>query len=92
VNRSEEPAATPVGGLTANQVFQVQIRETIRSYVCELAGWDKNEVHAALMDALALIERAKHDQDLADALLAAKPKDLDDLLHDSLVDPITDED
>jgi hypothetical protein len=81
-----------VGGLTASQVFQVQIRETIRSYVRELAGWDKDEVHAALMDALALIERAKHDRDLADALLAAEPKDLDDLLHGSLVDPITDED
>jgi hypothetical protein len=67
--------------LNASQVFQLQIREIIRSYVRELAGWDKKVAHASFIAALELIERAWHDPNLAAELLAAEPSDLDDLLN-----------
>lgn len=68
-------------GLDYNQVFQLQIRENARAYVRELAGWDKNEAMDAHLAAIQLIERAKHDPELADNLLAAEPADLDALIN-----------
>ena len=63
-------------GLDYNQVFQLQMRENARAYVRELAGWDKQAARDAHLAAIELIERAKHDPELADSLLAAEPTDL----------------
>jgi hypothetical protein len=68
-------------GLDHHQVFRLQTRETIRAYVRELAGWDEKEAQGALLAAIELVERAKHDSELADNLLAAEPKDLDGLIN-----------
>jgi hypothetical protein len=68
-------------GLNYNQVFQLQLRETIRTYVRELAGWDGDVAHGAFLAALELIERAKNDPALAAELLAAEPSDLDALIN-----------
>jgi hypothetical protein len=70
-------------GLNYNQVLQLQIRETVRAYVRELAGWDKQVARDAHFAAIQLIERAKHDPELADNLLAAEPADLDALINGS---------
>jgi hypothetical protein len=74
----------------ASQVFQLQMRETIRTYVRELAGWNRDDAQRCLTEALELIERAKNDSDLAARLLAAEPKDLEDLLNGSLLCPAED--
>lgn len=70
-------------GLDYNQVFQLQMRENVRAYVRELAGWDRREAQDAHLAAIRLIERAKQDPDLADKLLAAEPADLDSLINGS---------
>lgn len=70
-------------GLDYNQVFQLQMRENVRAYVRELAGWDKQEAMDAHLAAIQLIERAKDDPELADHLLAAEPTDLDALINGS---------
>jgi hypothetical protein len=70
-------------GLDYNQVFKLQLRETIRAYVRRLAGWDQQAVDDDHLAALELIERAKHDPELADNLLAAEPMDLDALINGS---------
>jgi hypothetical protein len=68
-------------GLNYNQVFQLQMRENVRAYVRELAGWDKQGARDAHLAAIQLIERAEHDPELADHLLAAEPTDLDALIN-----------
>lgn len=68
-------------GLDPHQVFRLQTRESIRTYVRELAGWDERTAQDALLAALELIERAKNDAELADNLLAAEPPDLDALIN-----------
>jgi hypothetical protein len=68
-------------GLDHHQVFRLQTRETIRAYVRELAGWNEREAQGALLAAVELIERAKHDPELADNLLAAEPANLDALIN-----------
>jgi hypothetical protein len=70
-------------GLNYNQVFQLQMRETIRAYVRELAGWDEQVARDAHLAAIHLIERAKDDPELADDLLASEPVDLDALINGS---------
>jgi len=67
--------------LDYNQVFQLQTRETIRAYVRELSGWDKNATRVAHLEAVELIERAKQDPELAEKLLAAEPTELDQLIN-----------
>jgi hypothetical protein len=67
--------------LDHHQVFQLQSRESIRAYIRELAGWDEGVARDALLAALELIERAKHNPELADNLLAAEPADLDALIN-----------
>jgi hypothetical protein len=68
-------------GLDHHRVFRLQMRETIRAYVRELAGWNEREAQGALLAAVELIERAKHDPELADNLLAAEPANLDALIN-----------
>jgi hypothetical protein len=70
-------------GLNYNQVFQLQLRETIRAYVRELAGWEAQAARDAHIAAIELIERAKHDPKLADNLIAAEPADLEELINGS---------
>jgi len=70
-------------GLDYNQVFQLQLRETVRAYVRELAGWEARVARDAHLAAIELIERAKHDPGLADDLLAAEPTDLEELINGS---------
>jgi hypothetical protein len=69
------------GGLDHYQVFQLQMRETIRAYVRELAGWDTRRAQDSQLVAIEMIQRAKSDQVLADELLAAEPEDLDQLIN-----------
>jgi hypothetical protein len=59
------------------------MRETIRAYVRELAGWEAKLARDAHLAAIELIERAKHDPDLANSLLAAEPTDLEELINGS---------
>lgn len=68
-------------GLDYNQAFRLQMRENVRAYVRELAGWDKQEAMDAHLAAIQLIERAKQDPELASNLLAAEPADLDALIN-----------
>jgi hypothetical protein len=70
-------------GLDYNQAFQLQLRESTRAYVRKLAGWDEQAARDACLAALELIERAEHDPELADNLLAAEPTDLDELINGS---------
>jgi hypothetical protein len=70
--------------LNASQVFTLQTREAVRTYVRELAGWDKDEARASFRQALEVIERAENDPDMATILLATEPTDLDDLINGSL--------
>ena len=70
----------------ASQVYQLHMREIIRTYVRELAGWDTEDAQRQLIKTLELIERAKDDPDLGAKLLAAEPRDLDDLINGSLLD------
>jgi hypothetical protein len=35
--------------LNASQIFQLQMREIIRTYVRELAGWDKDDAQRQLI-------------------------------------------
>jgi hypothetical protein len=72
--------------LNASQVFTLQMREIVRTYVRELAGWAKEDAQREFMESLKLIERAKAGSDLAARLLAAEPKDLNDLITGSLLD------
>jgi len=72
--------------LNASGIFQLQMREIIRTYVRELAGWDKDDAGRQFMQTLELIDRAKDEPDLGARLLAAEPKDLDDLINGSLLD------
>jgi len=67
-------------GLGSNQVLQLQIREGVRAYVRELAGWDKQAAEDAYRAALELIERGRHDRELGENLLAAEPTELDGLI------------
>ncbi len=67
--------------LDSSQVLQLQTRESIRAYVRELAGWDGAAAKEALLAALELIDRAKHDPDLAGNLFDAEPPDLDALIN-----------
>jgi hypothetical protein len=68
-------------GLDYNQVFRLQLRESTRAYVRELAGWDEQVARDAHLTALELIERGKNDPVLAKNLLAAEPADLDALIN-----------
>lgn len=68
-------------GLDYNQVFQLQMRETIRTYVRELAGWEPDVARDANREAIELIERAKDDPKLAENLLEAEPTNLDELIN-----------
>lgn len=73
--------------LNSSQVFQLQTHESVRAYVRELAGWDGAAAKEALLVALELIDRAKHDPELAGNLLAAEPTDLDALIDGTPVEP-----
>ncbi len=57
------------------------MRESVRVYVRELAGWDRREAEDAHLAAIRLIDRAKQDPELADNLFAADPTDLDGLIN-----------
>ncbi len=70
-------------GLHYNQVFQLQLRETVRAYVRELSGWEAQAARDAHFAAITLIEQAKNDPELANNLLAAEPKDLEELINGS---------
>ena len=74
-------------GLDYNQVFRLQMRENVRAYVRELAGWDKQEARDAHLAAIQLIERAKDDPELAEHLLAAEPASLEALIDGAPVKP-----
>lgn len=68
------------------QVFQLQMRENIRAYVRELAGWNRGEAQNAHLAAVQLIEDAKSDPELATKLLIAEPTDLDQLINGTPVE------
>ena len=56
------------------------MRENVRAYVRELAGWDQKKAVDAHLAAVELIERAKDDPELAKNLLAEEPENLDQLI------------